>query len=87
VIDKDQIIPEEYTTYYRSVIIFGKARILEDVKEKRTALEILAAKYSPNHKEGRLEEIDKLFEQTCKVEIAIEHLSGKESIELVRDKG
>jgi len=87
VIDKDQIVPEEYTTYYRSVIIFGKARILEDSKEKRNALEILAAKYSPDHKEGRLEEIDKLFKQTCMVEIEIEHLSGKESIELVRDKG
>ena len=86
VIDKDQIVPEEYTTYYRSVIIFGKARILEDAKEKRTALEILAAKYSPNHKKGRLEEIDKLFKQTCMVEIEIEHLSGKESIELVGDK-
>ena len=84
VIDKDQIVPEEYTTYYRSVIVFGKASIIEDEKEKRRALEILAAKYSPNHKQGRLKEINELFEQTCMVEIAIEHISGKQSIELIK---
>ena len=86
VIDKDQVIPEEFTTYYRSVIIFGSARILEDEKEKRYALEILAAKYSPDHKKGRLDEINKLYTQTCMVEIEIEHMSGKESIELVRER-
>ena len=86
VIDKDQIVPEEFTTYYRSVIIFGKARVLEDEKEKRHALEILAAKYSPDHKKGRMEEIDRLFTQTCMVEIEITHMSGKEAIELVRER-
>ncbi|MEA1883814.1 MAG: pyridoxamine 5'-phosphate oxidase family protein [Thermotogota bacterium] len=86
VIDKDDIVPEEYTTYFRSVIIFGKTRVLDDEKEKRDALEILAAKYSPNHKQGRLKEIDKLFKQTCMVEVEIEHLSGKEAIELVRER-
>ena len=29
VIDQDQIVPEEYTTYFRSVILFGTIRILE----------------------------------------------------------
>lgn len=86
VIDQDHVVPEEYTTYFRSVIVFGKARILEDQAEKRRALEILAAKYSPNQEQGRLQEINRLLEQTCMVEIAVEHLSGKESIELVRQK-
>ena len=30
VIDQDQIIPEEYTTYFRSVIVFGTMRIIND---------------------------------------------------------
>ena len=30
VIDQDQIIPEEYTTYFRSVIVFGTIHIMED---------------------------------------------------------
>ena len=28
VIDRDQVVPEEYTTYYRSVIVFGRARVI-----------------------------------------------------------
>ncbi|NLA77117.1 MAG: 5-nitroimidazole antibiotic resistance protein, partial [Clostridiales bacterium] len=30
VIDEDNVVPEKYTTYFRSVIAFGKIRILED---------------------------------------------------------
>ena len=29
VIDKDLVVPEEYTTYFRSVIAFGQIRIIE----------------------------------------------------------
>ena len=35
VLDVDQVVPAEYTTYYRSVVAFGRARVLEDVSEKR----------------------------------------------------
>ena len=38
VIDKDQIVQEKYTTYFRSVIVFGKAHVIEDQDAKRTAL-------------------------------------------------
>ncbi|WP_313131043.1 pyridoxamine 5'-phosphate oxidase family protein [Anaerocolumna sp.] len=86
VIDQDNVIPEEYTTYFRSVIAFGKARILEGETEKRSALEKLAERYSPNHEQGRLQEIDKAFKQVCLVELAIEHMTGKEAIELVKRK-
>jgi nitroimidazol reductase NimA-like FMN-containing flavoprotein (pyridoxamine 5'-phosphate oxidase superfamily) len=86
VIDQDNVVPQEYTTYFRSVIVFGKARILEDEAEKRSALEKLAARYSPDHEQGRLQEIDKLFKQVCVVELAIEHMTGKESLKLVRIK-
>jgi nitroimidazol reductase NimA-like FMN-containing flavoprotein (pyridoxamine 5'-phosphate oxidase superfamily) len=86
VIDLDHIVPEEYTTYFRSVIVFGKARILEDEAERRHALEVLAEKYSPEDEQGRVKEIEKSFKQVCIVEIEIEHMTGKEAIELVRMK-
>lgn len=86
VIDLDRIVPEEYTTYFRSVIVFGKARILEDEAERRLALEVLAEKYSPEDEQGRLKEIDKCFKRVCLVEIVIEHMTGKEAIELIRMK-
>ena len=83
---RDDIVPEEFTTYFRSVIVFGTIRILEDAAEKRSALETLAARYSPDHEQGWLKEIDTLFKQTCVLELAIEHMTGKEAIELVRAK-
>ena len=86
VIEQDNIIPEEYTTYFRSVIVFGKIRILEDNDEKRKAIEILAEKYSPALEEGRLKEIEKGFNHMHMIELSIEHMTGKEAIELVRAK-
>ena len=86
VIGQDHVMPQEFTTYFRSAIAFGTARILEDPAEKRAALEKLAAKYSPGQEAGRLREIERLFDKTCMVEIAVEPLSGKEAIELVSQK-
>lgn len=87
VIDKDHIVPEEYTTYFRSVIVFGKARILEDEAEKRSALEILTQRYSPDQEEAhRLQAIEKEFKIVCVIELTIDHMSGKEAIELVKEK-
>lgn len=86
VIDQDRIVPEEYTSYFRSAIVFGKAHILNNDEEKRRALEKLAERYSPDHEQGRLQEIDKLFNQVCLIELVIDHMTGKEAIELVREK-
>lgn len=44
VIDQDNIVPDEYTTYFRSVIVFGTIHILHDEAEKREAIEKLAGK-------------------------------------------
>jgi hypothetical protein len=86
VIDKDEIVPKEFTTYFRSVIIFGRARILSDDAEKRYAFESLVEKYSPEYmEEGKLE-IEKDWNASCLVEIQIEHITGKAAIELVRKK-
>ena len=84
VIDKDDVIPEEYTTYFRSVIAFGKIRIMEDELEMRKAIELLAEKYCPgSSKEERSIAIDREWKPLCMIEFSIEHLSGKEAIELV----
>ncbi|MDY2679648.1 MAG: pyridoxamine 5'-phosphate oxidase family protein [Lentihominibacter sp.] len=83
VIDKDQIVQEKYTTYFRSVIVFGKAHVIEYQDAKRTALEKLALKYSPDYREGIADEIDGSFKAVRMVQIDIEHMTGKEAIELV----
>ena len=42
VIEKDNVVKEELTTYFKSVILFGKARVLEKEDEIFHAAEILA---------------------------------------------
>lgn len=37
VIDQDEVVPEKLTSAYRSVIVFGRARVLEDEAEIRQA--------------------------------------------------
>lgn len=82
VIKSDDVIQKTFTTHYKSVIAFGKARILNDESEKRHALECLVKKYSPDFiPEGQVE-IEHDLKIVCLVEIAIEHMSGKAAIEL-----
>lgn len=85
VIDCDNVKPEEYTTYYKSVIVFGKIRIIENTDEKRKTLEILAKKYSPNDDNGILKEIDGSFGRVCMLELEIEHITGKAAKELIKN--
>lgn len=88
VIDRDEIVPEEYTTYFRSVIAFGTIRILEDEQEARSAIEQLAVKYAPGDTaQGRRAAIDRDWAPLCMLDMTVEHLTGKEAIELVRAKG
>lgn len=87
VIDQDLIRPEEYTTYFRSVIVFGRIRILEDDQEKLDAIEKLAVKYAPESTaENRRQAIEREWTPLCMLEMTIDHMSGKEAIELVRMK-
>lgn len=83
VIEQDKIVPAEYTTYFRSVIVFGKTRIVEDNAEKRRGLELLADKYSPDETaESREAEIGKLINALYVIAMEIVHMTGKESREL-----
>lgn len=85
VIDQDRIVPEEYTSYFRSVIVFGTMRILTDDSEKQNAIDKLALKYAPNDtEENRKKAIEREWKPLCILEMSIDHMSGKEAIELVK---
>ena len=85
VIDKDQIVPEEYTTYFRSAIAFGKVRLVEGGEEKRKATELLGRKYYPaDTGENLTRVIDESDSRFVIIALDIEHMTGKEAIELVR---
>jgi nitroimidazol reductase NimA-like FMN-containing flavoprotein (pyridoxamine 5'-phosphate oxidase superfamily) len=84
VIEKDQVVPEEYTTYFRSVILFGEVRIIEDMEEKRQTLMDLVEKYSPNFIEESHKEVESSLKAVCIFTLEIDHMSGKEAIELAK---
>ncbi len=83
VIDRDEIHPEELTTYFQSVIVFGRTSVAPDDNVKRLALEALAEKYAPGRRAENEKSIQQSWDKTCVVEIKIEHISGKKAIELV----
>lgn len=83
VIAKDEIVPQEFTTYFKSVIVFGRAHIIEDENEKMRAITLLGERYSPNVP-GLSDEIKQNFNRMHMVELNIEYMTGKAAIELVR---
>lgn len=83
VIAKDEVHPETYTTYFRSVIVFGKIRIIENETEKKRILELLGRRCNPSDDESLNEELKKGFDRCLAIEMTIEQMTGKQAIELV----
>lgn len=85
VIDEDTIVSEEYTTYFRSVIAFGKARIAEG-NEWLEAFKALVNKYSLEQSEEAKQKEITGCTQAYIIAVDIEHITGKEAIEYVKAK-
>lgn len=85
VIDKDDVVGEELTTYYSSVIAFGRVRILEDREEKIESVKALSLKYTDNIDKINAS-IEKEIPALACFEIEIEHLTGKEGMGLLRQR-
>lgn len=83
VISEDNVIPEKYTTAFRSVIAFGRVKELAG-EELQTAMRALADKYSPDENEENFQkEMSSSMSHLCVLALDIEHLSGKEGRELM----
>ncbi len=83
IIDKDDVMPEKYTTFYKSVIAFGKVEIVNDREETLSAIAELGEKYYPNHDVELRQEIDKNINRFLIIRLKIEHITGKQAIELL----
>ena len=86
VIEKDDVIQEAFDTDFRSVSIFGRARILTDDSEKRHALECIVGKFSPDYIREGQQVIQRQWNNVCVVEVKIEHMTGKAAIDIVNSK-
>lgn len=76
VVGSTRVLPEKFATLYESAVVFGEAFFLEG-PEKTRGLELLAAKYSPEHAAAGQDYIEKHFEATRVVCIRVNHISGK----------
>ena len=85
VIEQDIVVAEELTDYYRSVILFGRARRIQDESEIRSAAMWLGLKYDPDEAFVR-DEIDLFMPKLACFEIVPEHISGKQCKELVHKR-
>ncbi len=86
VIKTDEVVQKEFTTYYRSAIVFGRARILTEDSEKKYALECLVEKYSPDHIAEGQAEIKREWKAVSAAEVTIEHMTGKAASEIIDNK-
>lgn len=80
VVGEGEVIPRKFATRYKSVIVFGRARVLEDGEEVRRALRLLNGKYAPEYEAQGEEEIARFFDTVRIVEITAEQLSGKRAL-------
>ena len=86
VIAQDNVQPQKYTTYYRSVIAFGRVHIIDDEEEKLQTARLLGSRYNPGDDESLQKEMEKGFSRMLMIRFDIEHLTGKEAIELKKGK-
>jgi hypothetical protein len=82
VIDEDTIVGAEYTSYFRSVIAFGHARIVEG-DERQSAFRALVEKYSADQPEEEKKQEINRCEHAVIVAIDIDHMTGKEAKEFL----
>ena len=86
VIEQDNVQPENYTTFFRSVIVFGRIYIIEDAQEKLEIARMLGNRYNPNQDEALQKELESGLSRMLAIRFDIEHLTGKEAIELMRKR-
>lgn len=82
IIDKDDVQPEKYTTFYKSVIAFGKVEIVGG-DEALFAIQQLGDKYYPDHDAELQKEIEKFKSAFLIIRFEIEHITGKQAKEIV----
>ncbi len=85
VVDRDEVISDEFTTCFRSAIAFGRVRVVTEKDKLDEAIYLLAKKYSPDASDESIRAaIAREYAGLCMFALEIEHLTGKEAVELTR---
>jgi len=76
VIGYNKVIEDKFDTQYESVVIFGRAAVVQGEEKKRRVIEI-GDRFCPAFMERCRELADKNFERFTIIKIEIEHSTGK----------
>ena len=76
VVGATEVLPAAFSTNYSSVIVFGRATRIEG-EEKRKALQLFVAKYSPAFREEGARYIEKAAAATGVYKITIDFLTAR----------
>lgn len=77
IVGADEVLPADFTTAYASVIVFGRAGLVEDPAERLRIFRLLVARFSPGYEAQGEKETQKYDSSTALVRIRMEHMSGK----------
>ena len=77
VITQTQIIPSKITASFESVILTGKAVLVEDEGEKRTAMEAFVTQKHPGYEEIGFKMIEKQLGRTAVIKLVPDAITGK----------
>lgn len=78
IVDSETIIPEDLNTHFKSVVVFGRASLL-DGEEKLKFLKLLGMKYSGMYEAVVDQGISRELNRTAMIKLQIEHVEGKVS--------
>ncbi len=76
VVSKCEVLPQEFSTRYESVVVFGKAEILQG-EDAIEPLREIVGKYSPDWAEQAEKIIEQYLKEVCMIRINIQHIQGK----------
>lgn len=78
-VDRHRVLPESYATEYTSVIVFGRARVMEDPAELMKMVQRLSLKFCPGDEKGVAAEAKKDLPALAMIEVTVEHMTGKKA--------
>lgn len=73
-----QLMPQKFSTKFKSAIVFGKITMVNDETEKKRGLSALIKKYSPDFYDEGLKYIERALTKTTVLKIEISAITGKE---------
>lgn len=76
VIGSDVVDEQKITTIYKSVICFGKARIVESDEERDKVLELIIKHFISDYDHG-MAYVEKMKDATIVFALDVEHMTGK----------